>query len=259
MDAPVVSFWMPATLEALLLILAGVSGVVWLLLMRVKKGAVRSRRLLAMACGATLCMLLGRSWFVEPFHVPSASMVPTLLVGDFLLVQKFPYQLAWPVSGTSIVKTGEPKRGDVVVFTLPDRPDFRMVKRVVGLPGDDVVQVQGRWFVNGKALSETAGGIYQDTRSGPDSVGRVLKTETLAGRRFGVLGSSVQEPARHWRVPAGELFVLGDNRGLSRDSRDFGFVPRSRVMGRVARVLFNATGWDRWALALGDDNPAIPR
>ncbi len=257
MDTPISSFWLPATLEALLLILAGLSAVVWLLLIRVKSGAVRARRLLAMSCAATLCMLLGRTWFVEPFHVPSASMVPTLLVGDFLLVQNFPYQLSWPISGNRLVKTGDPVRGDVVVFTLADRPDFRLVKRVIGLPGDEVVQANGRWFVNGKELAEATLGTYEDPRSGPDSLGRPIRQETLAGRRFNVLQGGPLETAHYWKVPEGKLFVMGDNRGLSRDSRDFGFVERGRVVGRVARVLFNATGWDRWALPLGGDNPPV--
>ena len=259
MDAPISSFWMPATLEALLLALAGISGVLWLVLMRVKKGAVRARRLLAMACAATLCMLLGRSWFIEPFHVPSASMVPTLLVGDFLIVQKFPYQLVWPISGRALLKTGDPQRGDVVVFTLPDRPDFRMVKRVIGVPGDEVVSMAGHWYVNGKRLSQSEQGLYQDQRSGPDSLDRRVRQETLAGRSFATLEGDPAEPSRHWTVPSDQLLVLGDNRGLSRDGREFGFVGQERVTGRVVRVLFNASKWDRWVMPLGDDKEMVPR
>jgi len=259
LEIPVSSFWLPATLEAVLLGLAGISALVWLLLIKVKTGAVRARRLLAMACAAILCMLLGRTWFVEPFHVPSASMVPTLLVGDLLLVQKFPYTLAWPISGRPLVRTGVPIRGDVVVFTLADRPDFRLVKRVIGVPGDDVIHAGGQWFVNGKPLEGSTLGTYTDTRSGPESVGRILQQEQLAGRAFGVLAGDDQQPARRWVVPEDQLFVLGDNRGLSRDGRDFGFVERSRVFGRVGRVLFNADRWDRWGLPIGGDNAEVPR
>lgn len=259
MDTSVNTVWVPAALEALLLGLALLAALVSVVLRKTHRGSARLRRLVAMAGGATLVVLLGRSWFIEPVHVPSASMVPTLLVGDFLLVQRFPYRLSWPVSGKQMIATGQPARGDIVVFSLPDRPDFRMVKRVVGVAGDEVVSLPGAWYVNGKRLEQTPLAPYEDPRSGPESVGRTVLKESLAGRMFGTLKGTAPEPARFWKVPEGQVFVLGDNRGLSKDSRDFGFVDQRRITGRVARVLFNATGWDRWARPVGDDKDLVSR
>lgn len=254
MEAPVTHLWMPATLEALLLLMAAGFGLLWLLLLKAKKGADRSRRMVFTAFLCLLGLLLGRSWFVEPFFVPSASMVPTLHVGDMLLVQKFPYRLTWPITGSTAVKVGSPKRGEVVVFSLAQEPDIRYVKRVIGVSGDQVVQWQNQWFVNGKRLEQQANGQFEGIAQGPELDGKRAFRETLAGHTYGVMEDRT-DPAQHWEVPDGQLFVLGDNRGLSKDSREFGFVEEERVLGRVARVMWNTQQPGFWAKALGDDFP----
>lgn len=250
------SLWVPATLEAVLLIMAGGFGVVWLVLLKVKRGAERSRRLLFLAFASLLALLLGRTWFIEPFYVPSSSMVPSLHVGDVLLVQKFPYRLAWPVTGNPMWFTGRPVRGDIVVFTLVAQPDVRYVKRVMGVPGDEVVHWQGEWFVNGRPLGHKTRpvGTFEGLGQGEGVAGKRAWPEALAGRRYLVM-DDVPAPARRWVVPKGQLFVLGDNRGMSRDSREFGFVEEARVVGRVGRVLWNLENPSIWARAVGDDTP----
>lgn len=244
----------PTSLEGMLAALAGLCAVAWVGLRWASPGLARVRRMCAMSIGLIGLLLVTRSWFVEPFFVPSASMVPTLEVGDVLLVQKFPYRLIWPVTDTTLRRVASPSRGDVIVFWLPNRPNTRYAKRVIGLPGDDVLAVGERWWVNGEPLVHTPSGRITDTRSGEGLLGRARLEERLAGRRYATVEDrpSLQRPhARHWRVPAGQLFVLGDNRGMSRDSRDFGFVDEDRLVGRVGRVLFNTRRLDRWFLPGG--------
>ena len=254
MEGPVTQFWVPATLEALLLLMAGGFGLLWLLLPLARKGAERSRRLIFMAFVSLLSLLLGRAWFVEPFFVPSASMVPTIHVGDMLLVQKFPYRIVWPVTGKTAFRVGTPKRGEVVVFTLVEQPDVRYVKRVIGVPGDRVVRWSGQWFVNGKRLEQIPHGQFEGHSQGPELDGKKAYRETLAGQAYLVMEDRPEE-AQAWDVPAGQLFVMGDNRGMSKDSREFGFVEEARVLGRVGRVMWNIEEPGLWAQALGDDFP----
>lgn len=254
MEASVGTLWVPASLEALLLVMAGGFAVLWLILLRARRGADRARRMVFLAFISLLGLLLGRAWFVEPFYVPSASMVPTIHVGDTLLVQKFPYRLYWPISGKALIQVGTPKRGDVIVFTLVDKPDVRYVKRVIGLPGDNVIAWKGRWFVNGKELEQQPQGVFSGNEQGPGLDGKKAFQERLAGRQYGVMEDR-ELPAQSWQVPAEHLFVLGDNRGMSRDSREFGFVEESRVLGRVARVLWNTQNSGGFLIPVGSAQP----
>ena len=254
METAVTEFWMPATLEALLLLMAGGFGLLWLLLIKAKKGAERSRRLVFMAFVCLLSLMFGRAWFVEPFFVPSASMVPTIHVGDMLLVQKFPYRIAWPVTGKTALRVGSPKRGEVVVFTLAEEPDIRYVKRVIGVGGDEVVAWRGQWFVNGKLLEQVPHGQFEGPSQGPELDGKKAYRETLASQTYLVMEDQLDK-AQRWKVPEGHLFVMGDNRGMSKDSREFGFVEEARVLGRVGRVMWNIQEPTIRAQALGDDFP----
>src|SRR5690606_25471355 len=121
------------------------------------------------------------------------------------------------------------------------------VKRVIGTPGDDVVLLDGVWYVNAKPTYLAPGAVFSDQRAGRDSVGREIHSHVLGAHSFRVLGQPAPDRfAAHWPVPPGHVFVLGDNRGLSLDSRVFGPVPIESISGRVGRVLFNAGGADRW-------------
>ena len=193
-------------------------------------------------------VLLIRSFLGEPFRIPSSSMMPTLLIGDFILVNKFAYGLRLPVLNRKIVHTGEPERGDVVVFRYPGRTpadpmrgeDF--IKRVVGLPGDHVEYRDKQIFVNGEAVAQTPDGMYIGERSGRDSTGARLLDETLGTHRHRILhmdnysrGNGVFE------VPAGHYFVMGDNRDNSDDGRFWGFVPEGNLVGRAFAIWMS---WD---------------
>ena len=254
METAVADVWAPATLEALLLVMAGGCGILWLALTQWKRGAQRARRLVFMAFVCLLALVFARTWFLEPFHVPSASMVPTIHVGDLLLVQKYAYRVVLPVTGQTLMETGKPQRGDIVVFTLESEPDIRYVKRVLGVGGDEVVRLGHQWFVNGKELPQSPSGIFEGTGQGPELEGVAAFSESLAGRDYYVM-ADVATDVEHWRVPEGQLFALGDNRGMSRDSRDFGFVHQDRLIGRVGRVLVNMRTFDQWAQPVGGDFP----
>lgn len=187
-----------------------------------------------------LIVLLIRSFLFEPFRIPSDSMMPTLLDGDFIFVNKYAYGLRLPVLNTKLVSIGEPRRGDVIVFRLPSDPATNYIKRLVGLPGDHIVVRGRRVFVNGEAMPVELDGAYQ----GHGHTGARLGTERLGTIEHQVL----YIPERDTRdydeiVPAGHYFFMGDNRDNSRDSRfpEVGFVPERNLVGKAVRIWLN---WD---------------
>lgn len=182
-------------------------------------------------------VLVLRSFVGEPFRIPSGSMLPTLLVGDFILVNKFAYGLRLPVVDTKILDLGAPQRGDVVVFRYPQDPSVDFIKRVVGLPGDRVVYRDKQLFINGEAVSQTFAGPY-----GAYPVHAIqVRTEQLAddGHQIIVMPGRETGPLE-FSVPAGEYFVMGDNRDNSNDSREWGTVPERNLVGRAVVV------WMSW-------------
>ncbi len=179
-----------------------------------------------------LIVLVIRSFLFEPFRIPSASMTPTLLTGDFIFVNKFAYGLRLPVINTKIVEIGEPQRGDVVVFRLPSDPSVNYVKRVVGLPGDVVEYhpANKRLTINGEPVPIEVVGPYEE------EPGTVLGWEQLGehGHRV-LLTQGARAAAAQYEVPAGHYFMMGDNRDNSQDSRfeEVGFVPEGNLVGRA--------------------------
>jgi signal peptidase I len=186
-----------------------------------------------------LIVLLIRSFLFEPFRIPSDSMMPTLLDGDFIFVNKFTYGLRLPVLNTEIVDLGEPKRGDVVVFRLPADPSTNYIKRLVGLPGDHVVVREKRVFVNGEELPVQLAGMLEPMNSTPLPQVAVEKLGSVAHRVLYIPG----RPSYDFDavVPAGHLFMMGDNRDNSRDSRfpEVGFVPEENVVGKAVVIWMN--------------------
>lgn len=187
-----------------------------------------------------LIVLIVRSFLYEPFRIPSSSMVPTLLIGDFIFVNKYTYGLRLPVLNTKIVPVGEPKRGDVVVFRLPAEPSVNFIKRVVGLPGDLVRYYNKQLYVNGQPVETEINGLYD----GSGSRGARIGVEYLDGVEHEILvvphGYS---PNGEYEVPEGHYFVMGDNRGNSHDSRfsDVGYIPEENLVGKAVRIWMN---WD---------------
>jgi len=213
-----------------------------------------------------LIVFLLRSFVAEPFKIPSSSMRPTLDVGDFILVNKFAYGLRLPILEQKIVPLGDPQRGDVVVFRYPLNPSQDFIKRVIGVPGDTVVYKDKKLTVKGVPLAQKSAGTYsyleslrfetmeQFSESVPTGSGTKEhlaaadptlpavspgQVRAFAGRENCDYNSDGSGFA--CKVPAGQYFVMGDNRDRSDDSRYWGFVPDDHLRGRAFFIWFN---WD---------------
>ncbi len=189
-----------------------------------------------------LIVLLLRSFIVEPFRIPSGSMMPTLLVGDFILVNKFAYGLRLPITHAKILGVGDPQRGDVAVFRFPDKPDTDYIKRVVGLPGDHVTYRNKVLYVNGERVpqSEIGPEVYRDARGVARRMLR-LSEELDAMSHDILIVPGYPNAEGDYVVPPGKFFVLGDNRDNSNDSRFWGFVPEENLVGKAFVIWMN---WD---------------
>jgi signal peptidase I len=199
-----------------------------------------------------LAVLLLRSFLVEPFRIPSGSMMPTLLVGDFILVNKYDYGIRLPVLNTKIIDIGEPKRGDVVVFRYPKDPSVDYIKRVVGLPGDRIGYYNKILHINGKPVAQVPAGVFVGKGSGVSMSGAGERQEQLGDVQHQILVMP-RTPGLEgeYVVPKNEYFVMGDNRDNSNDSRYWGTVPEQNLVGKAFRIWMNwdsANGgieWDR--------------
>lgn len=201
-----------------------------------------------------LIVLVLRSFVAEPFRIPSASMMPTLLVGDFILVNKFAYGLRLPVLESRILDLGSPERGDVAVFRYPPSPDKDYIKRVVGLPGDHVAYRNKTLYVNGEEVPQRRLGQYSarevdqrrdrvlpgsqliEEKLGEDAH-RILVSPQANGLRSEGLASGVE-------VPEGHYLMMGDNRDNSLDGRHWGFVPEDHLRGEA---MFIWLSWEPFA------------
>ena len=239
--------------SALLVILTLVSGLIWgvdawLLAPRRLR---RSRVPVEAGAGTTdpwwveyarsffpvfLIVLLLRSFLVEPFRIPSGSMLPTLLIGDFILVNKYEYGIRLPMLNAKVLENGQPGRGDIIVFRYPVDPSVPFIKRVVGLPGDHVVHRDKALYVNGAPVPQQAATGGADINSGP----ALSLTEELGAVSHQILVDPYRlGPEADVLVPPGHYFVLGDNRDNSRDSRYWGFVPDQNLIGRAFFIWMN--------------------
>ncbi len=189
-----------------------------------------------------LIVLLFRSFLFEPFKIPSGSMIPTLLVGDFIVVKKFSYGIRLPVLNKKVINIGSPQRGEVVVFRYPKDPSVNFIKRAVGLPGDTITYRDKQLFVNGEKVEEVSMGRFKssDIKCSTPAVDAVLFDEQLGGVDHEILLH--QRSRSHngqWVVPAGHYFMMGDNRDRSNDSRAWGFVPEENLLGRAIGIWLN--------------------
>jgi signal peptidase I len=189
-----------------------------------------------------LVVLLLRSFVVEPFRIPSGSMIPTLLIGDFILVNKFDYGIRLPVLNRKVIELGQPKRGDVVVFRYPLDPSTPFIKRVVGLPGDTVRYADKTLYINDQRVESVSEGSYVGVRSSASNAVAMMFKEHLGEVEHNIiLTPDAGSPNGEFKVPAGHYFVMGDNRDNSRDSRYWGYVPDRNLVGRAFFIWMN---WD---------------
>lgn len=202
-----------------------------------------------------LAVLLLRSFLVEPFRIPSGSMMPTLLVGDFILVNKYAYGIRLPVLNKKVYALDNPQRGDVVVFRFPRDPGVDYIKRVVGVPGDHIVYRDKTLFINGEKIAQIPAGTYIGTGSGLSMSGADVRREALGDAEHDILVSPrIRGVDADVVVPDGHYFVMGDNRDNSNDSRYWGFVPDENLVGRAFMIWMNwdsAAGGVDWA-RIGD-------
>ncbi|MDR3490856.1 MAG: signal peptidase I [Gammaproteobacteria bacterium] len=183
-----------------------------------------------------------RSFLFEPFRIPSSSLEPTLLVGDFVLVNKFAYGLRLPVLHNKIMEIGEPKRGDIFVFRYPPKPSIDFIKRVIGLPGDHLKYIDKVLYVNGEKIpQELKENLVRVDEQG-NKHDAVLKEENLLGVKHVIYQNKDQEKDDFDDVvvPPGMYFAMGDNRDDSADSRFWGFVPEANIIGKAMGV------WMSW-------------
>ncbi|HTF95167.1 MAG TPA: signal peptidase I [Cellvibrio sp.] len=182
-----------------------------------------------------------RSFLVEPFQIPSGSMIPTLEVGDFILVNKFAYGVREPVTNTQFIPVGKPNRGDVMVFFPPHAPTTYYIKRVIGIPGDHISYINHVLTINGKKIGEN---LVAELPAGAPYLRMV--TETIDDKTFTALKHF--QPGHlsvrgSWVVPEGHYFMMGDNRDNSLDSRDWGVVSEDAIVGKAFAVWMH---WDQF-------------
>ena len=191
-----------------------------------------------------LIVLLLRSFLVEPFRIPSGSMTPTLLAGDFILVNKFAYGIRLPVINKKVISVGDAQRGDIMVFRFPKDPSIDYIKRVVGLPGDRIAYRDKVVYVNGEPMKQEVRGTFIGEGVGMAMTGASLRAEHLGSAVHDILvvpEKSSRADMDEVTVPPGHYFVMGDNRDNSNDSRFWGFVPDENLVGRAFFIWLN---WD---------------
>jgi len=181
-------------------------------------------------------VLLLRSFLYEPFQIPTGSMIPTLNVGDFIVVNKYAYGVRLPVTGTKVIGIGEPKRGDIMVFIPPHDPNY-FIKRVIGMPGDHVRYMDKVIYINGEALAQENPILLEEQGiiHSQEAIGGVTHDiHTAASQRFNRAYEWM--PPEGINIPQGHYFMMGDNRDNSSDSRTWGPVSEDKIVGKAVAV-----------------------
>lgn len=189
-----------------------------------------------------LIVFLLRAFLFEPFRIPSGSLEPTLLAGDFILVNKFNYGLRLPLLHNKIFNNNEPQRGDIMVFRWPPNPSVNFIKRVIGLPGDQISYVNKELFVNGERIPQEYLNEHLTLDENGSEWKAIEKEENLLGVKHKIYIDQGKQSRdyNYITVPHGMYFVMGDNRDDSADSRYWGFVPEKNIVGKAMWV------WMSW-------------
>jgi signal peptidase I len=197
-----------------------------------------------------LVVVVLRSFIIEPFRIPSGSMIPTLEIGDFVVVKKYAYGIKLPVINKKILDTGEPARGDVVVFRYPGDPNINYIKRLIGLPGDHIQWTSDKkLMINGELVPQETLEPYPYVFDSETVVPHIAETVKSgdSDRQFNVIHTSRPAKGGEWVVPEGHYFMMGDNRDNSNDSRFWGYVPEKYLVGQASMV------WLHWNWQSGGD------
>jgi len=237
--------------EAFLTIASAVTGLLWGLSFYMKKANTNSTFVansieqIGSFFPVLFFVLVVRTFIFEPFRIPSSSMMPTLLTGDFIYVNKFSYGLKLPVLHDTIIEVGHPKRGDIIVFRYPVDQSDDYIKRVVGLPGDKIrYDVRKKeLYVNNELVKQELVGPYKGLMDNPNSKGLIEKYEFLGDKKHRMFTQNHRYGPNDFlnvTVPEGHYFALGDNRDNSSDSRAWGFIPERNLVGRAVFI------WMHW-------------
>jgi signal peptidase I len=250
---------------AVLLTATVVTGVIWFIdsaMLRKKRGEQKSEPILVELAKSffpvILVVFVLRSFLIEPFKIPSGSMLPSLLVGDFILVNKYTFGVRIPVLNKKIIEVNQPKRGEVMVFRYPEDPSKDFIKRIVGLPGDTVTYQNKRLTLNGVAVPvESTGSMteidermsFQRFDAYREKLGDSTHVIIVSPDRPVLAGGVRQFPNKKnceyndegvtCKIPEGHYFMMGDNRDNSDDSRYWGFVPEENIVGKAFLVWMN--------------------
>ncbi|HAI97501.1 MAG: signal peptidase I [Cycloclasticus sp.] len=235
-----------AALTLATLVTGVVAGIYWLLKQRKKDSSDRKEPLIVEYSKSffpvLLFVLVLRSFIVEPFRIPSSSMMPTLLIGDFILVNKFSYGVRLPVLNTKIIDVDKPERGDIMVFRYPKDPSLDYIKRVVALPGDKVGYFDKHIYINGERITQTPLGLYEGFGQGKNMTNALRQREVLGSHEYDILVMQERPSVEgEMIVPEGHYFLMGDNRDNSNDSRYWGTVPEENIVGKAVMIWMN---WD---------------
>lgn len=208
-----------------------------------------------------LAVLVVRSFLFEPFKIPSSSMVPTLHIGDYIFVSKFNFGLSLPFTKVEFVRWGGPERGDIIVFLFPRDESLHYIKRVIGVPGDEISFQGKQLFINGVSVPKepiTDPNVIAAIMGDPEADGEYYVErlgDTAHYVKYAVGANEFGRNSGPFVVPDGEYFVIGDNRDDSYDSRSWGFVPRANIKGKAQLIwvsidsegTWNNTGKIRWS------------
>jgi signal peptidase I len=213
------------------------------------KGVHRTVEMVGSLFPVLLLVLVFRSFLFEPFKIPSGSMIPTLWIGDFIVVNKYAYGLRLPVANTKFLEVDDPERGDIIVFRFPEDERINYIKRVVGVPGDTITYRDKILYLNGEPVEQSIVGDWEGVglNRNPPGTDPVRRLEYLTEEPYSV----VTYPSRRDRgvqsvtVPDDHYFVMGDNRDQSLDSRSWGFVPERNLVGKAVRI------WMHWDCSRG--------
>jgi signal peptidase I len=191
-----------------------------------------------------LLVFVLRSFLFEPFRIPSSSLEPTLLVGDFVLVNKYHYGVRLPVIHQKVIAMSEPQRGDIFVFRYPPKPQYDFIKRVIGLPGDHIKYIDKTLYINGQEMVQTPLADSQRMDEEGNNQPLNVKEENLFGVKHRIYQNKnfPSENFEEITVPKGMYFAMGDNRDDSADSRFWGFVPEENIVGKASLTWMS---WDK--------------